>query len=183
MFIDGVSDKYDGRFIRLQSEPVIYVQVDTTGLDEHRDFITRLSILADDDLVYNQIFRCDPSRLTPRAAEVSGISKDDLLEAPVTFADELENIKAMLMGRLICCSNKDFMLKFFEAAGLSLDRDDVIDLKAIAGMMNHTYSRTKMEDVLDTFLPPHKDRSVPTTTWERNFKMYECACALKEMVS
>ena len=183
MFIDGVSDKYDSRFERLQREPVIYVQMDTTGLDAYKDVITRLSILADDALVYDQIFKCDASKLTKRAAEVSGVSRENLMDADVTFADALAEIKDMLAGRLICCSNKDFMLKFFEAEGLLLDRDDVIDLKAIVGMMNHTYSRTKMEDVLDTLLPAGVDRTMPNTTWERNFKMYECACALKNMIS
>ena len=106
-----------------------------------------------------------------------------VIEDEAALADALAEIKDMLAGRLICCSNKYFMLKFFEAEGLLLDRDDVIDLKAIVGMMNHTYSRTKMEDVLDTLLPAGVDRTMPNTTWERNFKMYECACALKNMIS
>lgn len=183
VYIKGVSEKYNERFERLQKDPVILVHIDTTGLDAGKDHISRLTIIADDMLLYSQVFKCDTSRMSRRAAEVSGISVDDIAASPVSFADEANRIRDMLSNRLICCTSKDFMLAFLAAEGVSLDRDDVIDLKAIVGMMNHTYSRTTMADVLDTLLPADANRQVPDTTFERNFKMYECACVLKEMVS
>lgn len=182
-YIKGVSEKYNERFERLQREPVILVHIDTTGLDAKKDHISRLTIIADDMLLYSQVFKCDTSRMSHRAAEVSGISAKDIANSPVTFVDELDQIRDMLASRLICCTSKDFLLAFLAAEGLSLCRDDVIDLKAIVGMMNHTYSRTTMADVLDTLLPADANRQVPDTTFERNFKMYECACNLKDIVS
>ena len=182
MIINGVSDKYDARLHRLKKDGVLYIQVDTTGLTAHNDVITRLTILDEGYVVYDQVFKCDAGKLTRKAAEVSGITRDDLREATVTFADALPNLKEQLMGRLLCCCNKDFMLSFLEAEGLSLNRDDIIDLRAIVGQMNHTYSRTTMEDVLRKLTPPDMDDTMPATTWERNFKMYECACTLRDMI-
>jgi hypothetical protein len=39
-----------------------------------------------------------------------------------------------------------------------------------------------MEDVLRKLTPPGMDNTMPATTWERNFKMYQCACTLREMI-
>ena len=182
-YISGVSDKYDARFERLIREPVIFVHIDTTGLDANKDHISRLTIIADDTLVYCNVFKCDTSRMSNRAVDVSGITREEINASTATFASEIPEISAMITGKLICCTSKDFMLDFFANEGLALDRDDVIDLRAIVGMMNHTYSRTTMADVLDALLPENVDRSVPDTTFERNFKMYDAACNLKEMIS
>lgn len=182
MIINGVSDKYDDRLRRMKKEDIFYIQVDTTGLTPHNDVITRLTILEGGYVVYDQVFKCDAGKLTRRAAEVSGITREDLLEATVTFADVLPDLQNRLSGRLLCCCNKDFMLSFLEAEGLYLNRDDIIDLRAIVGQMNHTYSRTTMEDVLRKLTPSDMDNTMPDTTWERNFKMYQCACTLREMI-
>ena len=180
-YLDGVSDKYNNRLERLQREPVIYVHIDTTGIGKN-DRVTRMSILADDTLAYYQVFNlgADIGKMTRKAVELSGITRDDLQAAPVSFADEKETIRTMLDGKLIICTGKDFMLEFLEREGLVLERDDVIDLRAIVGMMNHTYSRTTMNDVLNTLYGP----IVPEyeTTQERNFLMYQCATRLKEIV-
>ena len=182
-YISGVSDKYDERFRRLIHEPVIFVHIDTTGLKAATDHISRLTVIADDILVYCEVFKCDTSTMSRRAEEVSGITKEEIAESEITFQEAQAEISAILSDKLICCTNKDFLLEFLAAEGLLLERDDVIDLKAIVGMMNHTYSRTTMADVLNTLLPDTSDKSVPDTTFERNFKMYDAACNLKEMIS
>ena len=182
-YISGVSERYDDRLARLIRDPVIFVHIDTTGLDANRDHISRLSIIADDMLVYCNVFKCDTSRMSNRAVDVSGITREDINASDVTFADEIPVISSMITGKLICCTSKDFMLDFMANEGLALNRDDVIDLKAIVGMMNGTYSRTSMADVLKALLPDTVDKSVPDTTFERNFKMYSAACNLKEQIS
>ena len=182
-YISGVSDKYDARFERLIREPVILVHVDTTGLDCKRDHISRLTIFADDTLVYCNVFNCDTSNMSNRAVDVSGLTREEIKASSVKFSDEIAEIASMISGKLICCTSKDFMLDFLSAEGLDLDRDDVIDLKAVVGMMNHTYSRTTMADVLNTLLPNRVSSNAPDTTFERNFEMYKAACALKDMIS
>ena len=167
---------YD-KVTRLKTAPVIFIHIDTTGLGVE-DEIVRLSIVADDSLVYDEIYYTERA-MNEQAARVSGISPQSILESTVCFEDEVWSLKEMLSDKLLICVNDNFTKKFLSKADLELDDKNLIDLTKATDFFASGTIKTA-SDMLQFY---GYESNAGKTTFDRNFIYYDCACKLQYMTS
>jgi uncharacterized protein YprB with RNaseH-like and TPR domain len=160
-----------------KTSPVIFVHIDTTGLGND-DELVRLTIIADDTIVYDEIYH-SARDVTQQALRASGLTAEEIKESEILFKDKIETIESMIQDKLLVCINARFTQKFLLKAGLNISENNLLDLSQATDWFSIDEIKSSAEAI--KFYGYDEDKS--KNTFERNFIFYDCACKLKIMAN
>lgn len=160
-----------------RTSPVIFLHIDTTGLGID-DEIVRLTIIADDTLVYDEIFNSSREANT-QALRASGLTNTEIQESTTFLKDEISVIENMICNKLIVCINDNFTKKYLLKAGFDIHDNDLLDLTQATDY----FAKGTIKSAYDAMSFYGHDASKSRNTFEKNFVFYDCACKLKLMAN
>jgi DNA polymerase-3 subunit epsilon len=88
------------------SQPIVYLDTETTGLDERSEVI-EIAILGNDGALLYESFVCPRGRISPAANNVHGISLAQVIDAPA-WLDVWAQIQPILETHLVAVYNARF---------------------------------------------------------------------------
>ena len=160
-----------------KTKPTIFIHIDTTGLG-YDDEITRLTILSDDTIIYDEIFNSSRD-ITSQALRASGLTIDDIHKSDVFIKDEIKTIESIISDKLLVCINERFTIKYLLRAGINIHENNLLDLTQATDY----FAKGDIKSSADAVKFYGYDVDPSKNTFDRNFVFYDCACKLKVMAN